>query len=154
MPERFDSAVRWFGVGLLFTGLWVGVEIDNARLAGRIDLEDRCGPRETGRCFTDELGKVVSVSDDEVQLEYRDGTMTTTVTLAADSAPKPGERVRIEHWNDDIVSLYVPKRERRYRTWDWPRRWDPYLIWLGVVGGLCLVRGGISAYAATSNGKP
>lgn len=113
-------------------------------------INDRCQVTETGRCFTDELGQVESVELDVVTARHNDGRDTMDVTLAADSTPSPGERVRIERWDGEVVSLNVPGRERRYHTLDWPRRWDPYVLWVGILGALCLLPAVVAGIRALS----
>ena len=135
--------------------LWVAFVLLDSSRAGEIDLDDRCRPHEIGQCFTDELGQVESVGSDTVTVRHNDGRDTMTVTLAADSAPSPGQRVRLERWDGSVVSLYVPSRERRYHTIDWPRRFDPYVLWVGILGAIGILTWALpAAYAAISKGKP
>lgn len=120
---------------------WVAIMLHQGSRARAIDLRDRCRPQETGRCFSDRSGRVESIDFNQVEARYDDGRKTKWVTLAADSTPSVGERARLESWEGEVVSLFIPARQRRYHTSYWTRRLDPYSLWVGAIAGLALLFG-------------
>jgi hypothetical protein len=75
--------------------------------------------------FSRERAVVESVpSNLEVNVSYRDGVRSTSLELRGSARPESGTRLLLERWNGDIVALYDPVSEHRYRTVDWPVRWS------------------------------
>jgi hypothetical protein len=88
--------------------------------------------------FSRERAVVESVpSNLEVNVSYRDGVRSTSLDLRGDARPENGTRLLLERWNGDIVALYDPVSEHRYRTVDWPVRWSAESF--GLPLGLALV---------------
>ena len=124
----------------LFVLVGVGASAEEVSHASDIHLDDRCAPGETGKCFSEQTGIVLAKPDfwGDVQVRYDDGRRTMSVDLLDRSAVAPGTRVRLESWNGDVVSVYDPANEHRYRTVSWPDRWDS--TWIGCLGfGLFLL---------------
>lgn len=108
--------------------------------AADIDPRDRCKPLESGQCFTERLGVVGdSGSWFNVRVRYDDGRRSLGLFMESNS-PRPGTKVRIEEWDGNVVALYDPARERRYRTNDWPQRWDwDWIVASALTLGLSLL---------------
>ena len=113
----------------------------------RPDPAVTCGASQTGHCFTRERAVVTSVPGD-VEVSYDDGVRSTTLSLRGGARPETGARLWLERWNGDIVALYDPVSERRYRTIDWPVRWSGLsfalpLVWaiVGLACSIAVVRG-------------
>ncbi len=124
---------------LLFAGsggaAFIRIVIDGF---ARPDPAVACRAAQTGRCFTRERGVVERAPKDlKVNVSYRDGVRSTDLALRGDARPEAGTRLLLERWNGDIVALYDPVSEHRYRTIDWPVRWS--LASFGVPLGLVLV---------------
>lgn len=103
----------------------------------RPDPAVSCRAAQTGRCFVRERAVVESRPWDlEVNVSYRDGLRSTSLDLRGDARPENGARLLLERWNGDIVALYDPVSEHRYRTVDWPVRWSAESF--GVPLGLAL----------------
>ena len=117
---------------LLLVGVWASIE--EFVLASKIDLQDRCAPGESGRCFSAQTGILLADRDfwGDPKVRYDDGRRTTAPDLRNESAIPAGTRVRLESWNGDVVSVYDLERQRRHRTVSWPERWDS--IWLTCLG--------------------
>ena len=156
--ERGANGAIWllvtFGSAIVLA-VAAGIEFHERRLASQIDLDDRCRTSEKGRCFTEQTGYVESVATDQdsVTVRYDDGRAEATLYLAGDSLPESGSRIRLESWNNDVVSIYEPATERRYRTRDWPERGRSFafvfisagLLFLLVLGLRALLVFGVRA---------
>jgi hypothetical protein len=115
-----------------------------------------CRGTQTGHCFTRERAVVTSVPGD-LEVSYDDGLRSTTLSMRGGARPETGARLWLERWNGDIVALYDPVSERRYRTIDWPVRWSGMsfalpLVWaiVGLACVLAIVRG----IVRTARAKP
>jgi hypothetical protein len=122
-------AAGWF---LLLLSVFVGA-IDFVD-GPRVEASGECAPGETADCFVRHEGVVTSSDGSHVDVRYDDGRRTASVTLLADAGPPVGARVRLQRWGGDVVAVYDPSLERRYRTLLWPRRWDPYAFAFALVG--------------------
>jgi hypothetical protein len=145
-------------IGLMLALMGLGMVEDGNRHAARIDPEVRCAGAETLNCFTVRIGTVRRVDGDDVVFAYEGESETHTAVLPGGGSPlRRGSRIRVERWNDDVVSLYA--RGRRSVTSDWPRRWDPIGFGWSIFGAaimlIALLPSAWSRYqAARSNGKP
>lgn len=136
--EDLEKASRAGGcvfalLGLVLVVTGVAIVVDGFALAPKIDSAHRCFPGEDGRCFTSRTGVVRSVEHDRVVVCGEEGGCDEH-TLAADSNPAVGARVRVERWNGEDVAIVDLSTEHRYRTMWWPRAWDPYGIGIAVAG--------------------
>ena len=128
--------------GAMFLLVGCGVLLYSNNLASQIDVRDRCAPRESGRCFTDESGIVVAVEGDWATIRHDDGRRTADLQLTWDADevwPKPRTRIRLEHWDGALVSLVDASNGRRYRTSEWPERWHPFGLISVVLAGFFLI---------------
>lgn len=149
------GVLGFFGLMLVLMGL--GMVAEGNRYSAEIDPEVRCAEAKTAACFTNRIGVVEMVAAREVTFVHAGESETHSVELAAAVSFRRGLRVRVERWHGDVVSLYA--RGQRYRTTDWPRRWDRTGFRWSVFGLSIMLIAVVwstwsRAQAASSNGKP
>jgi hypothetical protein len=133
---RGDRRTLWITV--VAVG-WILVPV--ALIAGALDYASapieqatECGPRESAGCLAHRQGVIAARNGDVVTVSYDDRRRTARVTLDESADLSVGARVNLERWDGDVVALYDPRHEQRYRTTNWPPRWPEYSVALFVVG--------------------
>ena len=132
------KVVRWALLAVAWLSVLVGVfaSLEQAFRAGQIDLADRCPRGETGKCFSRYDGVVLREPDfwGDPRVRFDDARRTESADLLDEDVVSPGDRVRVEIWNGEIVALYDEHRERRFRTVEWPQVGNPVYVSCLVFG--------------------
>lgn len=94
------------------------------------------GPTEP--CLSREWVRIVRVENDRVTFSHDDGRFTWELELV-ESPPEALARLQLEGWDGELVSLWDPSVERRYRTDRWPvASWGSDGVTMTAFGSLML----------------
>jgi hypothetical protein len=87
-------------------------------------------------CLLEQHAIVVTSDLQGLEVRYAETGRTEFVDVLWFRGPPVGADVRIQRRDGELVAVYDPKTDRRYRTLYWPRRWDWYALALGLFGSL------------------
>ena len=151
--RRCLLAVRYLGAAALLSLVPLGAAgiVDEALLPSAIDAAHRCRGGDTEDCLTEQRGIVHKGNAWwDIRVGYDDDQRRMGLLLEESDEPPAGTRVRIQRWNDEVVAVFDPATETRYRTLDWPERDIPEAVfglllvalvgWIGYLLGPQLIR--------------
>ncbi len=124
-----------FGVAALLVLVGVAVLIAGFVDGPRLERAQICRVGEYRNCLEGHDGRVLSVNgENEVRVQYDDGSATRTLKLRGHAHPAVRAFVRVEFWGDDAVAI-TDRQGRRYTDRiNWPVKWDRMALVILAIG--------------------